>query len=92
MGRFQSSSGDDSQSEKNFGTRVGANECSSFLTARSVDFFLDNLSATMFSHVVFRGEWVTCTVVPRKDDINRIALIRIEAVMSPATDIFNQPK
>ena len=92
LGKFQSSLGCDNQLLKKLGTFVVLSEFRSFRTARVVVFLRDNLSATMFSHVVFLGMWTTCTVVPKKADIRRTAFTRIEAVTSPFTAMFSQPK
>ena len=64
-GRSQSSLGSESQSTKNCGTAVAPKDFRIFFTAQLVDLFLDNMSATTFSLVVFRGTWTMCTVVPR---------------------------
>ena len=91
-GRSQSSLGSESQSTKNCGTAVAPKDFRIFFTAQLVDLFLDNMSATTFSLVVFRGTWTMCTVVPRNVDMSRTDFTRIEAVVSPFTDMFSQPK
>ena len=88
----QSSTGLVSHSLMQDGMSKSGKEAKSLLSWEFVELDLESLSTTIASHDDFRGRCIICTWQPRKELIKWRLWIKIEAVTSPFTCLFNQPK
>ncbi len=77
---------------KNFGTFLCCKHLSSFLSWNVVVLSLESLSTSSASHDDILGRCVKCKTLPKYAAIKCRPLIRTEAHLSPATDLFSHPK